>query len=512
MKMVKKKASDWESDMSERLGHILISQGAIDADKLDFCLNVQKNNGGEAIGKVLKHYDFINEEQIARALAQQVGWDLYEGDYTVDSQMAALLGMDFLREHMVFPVWEKGESAFVMSRTDDMAATDHIQARLKMKVRFYIAPEACLRQALDKFIVTQAACPRIDGELDKGPEFWFDRCLDLAIAKNATDIHIEPSQKAVEVRFRIDGILYFMDSLRLERLPRLVNVIFHRADVTVSDFGHFHDARFTRHHMDRTVDIRVSHIPSVKGSSLVLRLLDKDKAALDLTALGYGNAQWELIRAGLAKPEGITLVVGPTGCGKSTTLYAMLNYLKSISRKIVTIEDPVEMHLSLMTQVQTNDKRSVDFSNTVRAFMRHDPDIILVGEIRDQETAREAVRAAMTGHKVFATLHANRPVDAILRLHDLGVPYANLAGNLTMVIAQRLLRKISPEGGFKGRTVVSEVLSITEDVDGMVGEGAMMSLRKYLKASKEYMTMREDAVRLVDEGVTNIQEVERVLG
>lgn len=499
---------------AERLGNILIRQGVIDTQKLDFCLKVQKNNGGERIGRVLKHYDFISENQIAAALAEQVGWAVYDGEHLPDETAVDLFGLPFLMEHMAFPLSKDGQLVFLLSRCDDTNVTDMIQFKLNRKIDFYIVSESKLRQSLENLALARLAKnnPLAQSSIEDNLSIWIDDHINQAIAQGATDIHIEPSQKAVEIRFRIDGMLCFIDSLRLLHLPRLVNIIFHKADVTVSDFGHFHDARFTHQYLNRSVDVRVSHIPSVNGSSIVLRLLDKGRAAASLASLGYGEHQWNLIQDNLNKPEGLTLVVGPTGCGKTTTLYAMINQLKSISRKIVSIEDPVEMHVPLVTQVQINDKREVTFNDTVRAFLRHDPNIILIGEIRDRQTAQEAIRAAMTGHKVFATIHANRPVDAILRLNDLGVPYTHLAGNLGMIITQRLVRRLSDIGGYRGRAAVAEVLLVDEKVEELIGAGDIALLRKLLREDSDYITMQQDALRLVKEGVTDLEEIRRVLG
>ena len=496
---------------SERLGNILVRKGLIDRAQLDFCLKVQKNNGGERLGKVLRHYDFIADKHVADALAQQIGWEVYAGEYIPDLAAVKLFGIDQLFEHMVFPLRSAEGPAFVLARADDIAMTDLIQSKFEAPVRFYIGPEDRLRSALEKILV-QGGPQDAPAQGEDGLLVWFEKHLNAAIMQGATDIHIEPSRKAVEMRFRVDGILRFRDALRLSHLPRLVNIIFHKAEVTVSDFGHFHDARFTHRHMDRDVDVRVSHIPALHGSSLVLRLLDRSRSALALTDLGYAPDHWELIRDNLIKPDGITLVAGPTGCGKTTTLYAMLNHIKDISRKIVTIEDPVEIASSLMSQVQINPKRGIHFHEAVRAFLRHDPDVILVGEIRDAQTAQETARAAMTGHKVFATLHANKPLDALLRLNDLGVSWAHLANNLGMVIAQRLVRRSCPLNGFQGRTVIAEVLDINEDMARLVGRGDIMGLKDHLTAQAGYRTLAADAQRLVSAGITTVEEVVRVLG
>ncbi len=546
LKMENSKPLSWVLNMSTpRLGHILLRQGLIDPDKLDFCLSIQRNNGGERIGKVLKHYNFVDEDHIAHALAEQVGWNVFREDYEADEPTVSLLGLEFIKQRMVFPARTQEGVVFILSRTDDLSTTDAIQAKFKGKARFCIAPELPLRKALEKLFPQDAKTENFSAD---DLVLLLEEFLNTAIAKRATDIHIEPSLKAVEVRFRIDGMLQFMAALPLERLPRLVNIIFHKAEVAVSDFGHFHDAHFTHCYLSGPVDVRVSHVPCVHGSSLVLRLLDKSKTSTPLMALGYDQRQYALIQQNLAKPEGMTLIIGPTGCGKTTTLYAILNHLKSLSRKVLTIEDPVEIPLPLMTQVQINDKRSITFANALRAFLRHDPNIILIGEIRDQETAQQAIRASMTGHRVFATVHANRPLDAVLRLNDLGVPYTHMAGHLTAIIAQRLVRQLCPlckaqcrvrisdllsderkyildgmievceaqgcshcEGGYKGRTVVSEILTIDTEVEILLGEGNISGLRRHLNKSRR-ASMFDDARRLIKEGQTDLREAMRVLG
>ena len=536
---------------NERLGHILLKQGIINSQKLDFCLSVQKNNGHHKIGQVLCHYEFVDEATVAKAISYQVGWKLFEGRYIPDEKMVDLFGLSFLVERMVFPVKEAGETIFVLSRIDDTQTTDEINQKLKRLNLFYVGVESSIRKALENLSKRQQKnIQQWDGIslIEERLNEWFEDCLTSAITQSASDIHIEPSSKVIEIRLRIDGILEFYQTLPLKCLPRLVNIIFHKTGVIVSDFGHFHDAKFLYQCSNRQIDVRVSHIPSVHGSALALRLLDKGRSVMSLSQLGYSPRLWKLIQENLKKPEGITLIVGPTGCGKTTTLYAILNHFKSLDCKILTIEDPVEIQLPLITQVQINEKRSIDFSSSVRSFLRHDPDIILIGEIRDELTAQEALRAAMTGHQIFSTLHTNRAFDAVLRLHDLGLPLTHMADHLSMIVSQRLVRKLCQEckeakklnrhqcsesqikyfndiepqvfvaygcdscrNGYVGQTVIAEVLPIDETISEFIAREDLISLKKFIKNSG-YPSMVDDARRLVAEGITSLEEVHRVLG
>ena len=531
----------------QRIGHILKEEGLINEQALDFCLSVQRNNAHERLGKVLKDYDFINDEQMVSALAKQAGWDVYNGDFEPASDMVQALGVDFMAKHMIFPAKDNAGVVFIMAFSDDMVATDIVQSKIKDKAHFMLAPEGVLRQEIDRISLFNPSREEHSNVRDHLPQ-WVEHCLKQAIKQGATDIHIEPSAKAVEVRLRIDGILHFYQVLPLNLQKRLVNIVFHKAEVTISDFGKFHDARFAYHQENMLVDVRVSHIPTVNGSSLVLRLLDKNRSLIALEGLGYPAALCAQIESMLVKPEGMTLVVGPTGCGKTTTLYAMLNALKSIERKVVTIEDPVEIHHALLTQVQANEKRDITFSNAVRAFLRHDPNIMLIGEIRDELTAKEAIRASMTGHKVFATLHAKGGMDAFLRLHDLGVPYAYMADNLHMVITQRLVRMLCPVcrqlkhnkdedgslliapyvkglndymvpigcaqcyGGYKGRSVIASVMDCDESMASLLLEGDIAALKDYIKAQGIAYSMATQVKSMIKQWETSPQEAVRVLG
>ncbi len=538
----------------ERLGELLLQKGLISVQQLEFCLTIHKNVPEKKLGHILKHYNLVSELDITRALASQVGWDFFQGDYVPDMESLKPFSLPFLTERLVYPLRFNSLPAFVLARTDDTQTTDTLHKAFKTNIHLMVSTEEDLHFALECLArdLNSKSNAFSAGLTDSGEENilnWFEELFKRAVAQGATDIHIEPSFHTVEIRCRIDGLLYFADSLRKEFLPRIVNIIFNKADVTISDFYNFHDARFSANVLGKEVDIRVSHIPSIHGSSLVLRLLDKGKTAIPLTQLGYAPYHWETIIRMLKKPNGIILVAGPTGCGKTTTLYAILNFLKSLSTKIITIEDPAEVQLSLITQVQIHEKRGIGFHEATRSFLRHDPDIILIGEIRDPETAQEALRASMTGHKVFSTLHTNTPLDALFRLKDLGVDPSEMANSLNGIITQRLLRKLCPYckvkiksseinldefkkkylweddqeifeekgcdkciDGFWGRTVVAEILSINDEIRTLIAEKKFHTIYQTIKADPQYIHLIKDAQRLVKEGITCVTEAVRVLG
>ncbi|MBF0485825.1 MAG: Flp pilus assembly complex ATPase component TadA [Candidatus Omnitrophica bacterium] len=541
---------------TERLGSILIKKGFLSADDLDFCLAVQSSSRGkggeERLGHILVHYNLAREEDVARALSEQVGWPFYDGEYVLNAEGARLIG-SVMKEGMIFPATVEDDLVFVVADPYDTRISDHV---------------AQLSSGGASFCVGRASAVSAAAALIANPE-WDNCCfssssfgqpvkdvhslafglLEAAAGMNATDIHIEPSEKAVEIRFRIDGLLRFHSSLALEDLPRLVNIFFHKAEISPGDFLRFHDARFEHGLRSQSLDIRLSHIPTVNGSSLVLRILDKARSALSLENLGYAPEHWQKILHAIRHPHGMVLLTGPTGCGKTTSLYSMLNYLKSISTKIVTVEDPVEMRIPLAAQAAVDLKKGHDFSSVTRAFLRHDPDIMLIGEIRDEMTAREAVRAAITGHKIFSTLHTNDTASAVLRLHDLGVHNSYIANTLLCVVAQRLVRKLCPFcreayevrvgdadeferaylteplqkvfrprgcahcfDGHHNRTVVAEILFVDDEIRFLIEQGLVNEITLRLKARKNHITMRNDAARLVREGIISLEEAIRVVG
>jgi type II secretory ATPase GspE/PulE/Tfp pilus assembly ATPase PilB-like protein len=544
----------------QEIGNILLSSKVVSKAQLEFALDIQKNTSpGQRLGRILKYYNFASDEDIAKALAKQVGWEYFDKKYILDIQKIEKIGLDFLIDRAFIPVESENELVFIFAYPFDTEATDLLVSLGLGDKERYIGSESVILSHLELF-----KNKKIKQEIDKkinllkergivGDELkgLLDELLNDAIIHNSTDIHIEPGEKISTIRFRIDGILYFKFCIPLEVHNNLINVVFSRAEITVSDFYRFHDARFQHNYSEHSVDIRVSCIPSVFGPALVLRLLDVNKTLITLPNLGFDALHFENISRIVRKPHGIIIITGPTGSGKTTTLYAVLNQLKDLSTKVLTIEDPVEIKMPLINQVQINEKQGISFAHATRAFLRHDPNIILIGEIRDPDTAQEAIRASITGHRVLSTLHTNTAVDSIYRLHDFGIDLSYIANGVLCVISQRLIRKLCPfcrkrvkvkkenmpesfkqlllgeneneirlfkagscehcQSGYKGRTVIAEILDFDEEIQDMVASGKLDQLRNKWR-EKAYLTLEQDAGTLLLKGLTSLEEAERILG
>ena len=543
----------------QEIGNILLNSRAITKEELQFALTLQKNiKPDQRLGRVLKYYNFASDEDIAKALAKQVGWRYFNKKYIVNLPIVEKIGLDILTDRVFLPVETEKGLCFVFAYPFDTEITDLLAHEGLHAKEFYIGSESAIRRRLE-LLKKQKKIKEIEKRISQiketgivGDELkeLLDELLDDAIIQNATDIHIEPEEKISTIRFRIDGILYFKFCIPLELHNNLINVVFSRAEITVSDFYKFHDARFEHNYSGHPVDVRVSCIPSIYGPALVLRLLDVNKTLITLEDLGFHKSHFDSIGKVISKPHGIIIITGPTGSGKTTSLYAILNQLKSISTKVITIEDPVEIKMPLINQVQINEKQGITFSHATRAFLRHDPNIILIGEIRDPDTAQEAIRAAITGHRVLSTLHTNTAVDSVYRLHDLGIDLSHIANSILCVISQRLIRKLcvfckrrvsvkrdnlpgffkrylkeeetevrvykakgcpNCQAGYRGRTVIAEVLCFDEDTRDMVSSGKLDLLRHKSK-EEGFIDLEQDAARLIREGITSLEEAERIAG
>ena len=542
-----------------KIGEILINGKLINKEQLDLCLQAQKLNNKERLGAILKHYNFVDDFKIAEMIAKEIGWALYTDDFIPDYEVINQIGLDFFNKNQIYPVKNGNNTLFVVSYIDNVDITDYLRTELRInkesKELFAIGIEKDVRNALDILVLDESRknvsdqISEIKGNDEDKITTWLDNVINQAIITRSTDIHIEPTSKGSEVRYRIDGILKFICCVDKDYIKGIANVILNRCHANPGEYR-IQDGSFSHKlkNTTRVIDIRFSQVPSVFGPAIVLRLLDKVRASIALKSLGYSEHNWRLINQVLKKPHGIVLATGPTGCGKSTTLYGMLNHIKTIEKKILTIEDPVEMQHSLMTQLQIDNVQEVTFGKAIRAFLRHDPDIILVGEIRDQETAQEAVRASITGHQVFSTLHTNGPIEAILRLKDLGVAPANIASSLLAVVSQRLIRKLckhckktlnvqkikledneaaylvednqviyTPVGcdrcneGYWGRQVVAEVMILGEEIKDLIGKDHLGEIPRVLR-ERNHLTMKDNAADLISAGITSLEEAVRILG
>src|ERR1039457_6336181 len=438
--------------MLAQIGELLIRDNLISQVELDHCLEYKKMNPKDRLGSILQRLGFINHRELAICLAKQIGWKFFDDDYIPDYGSIERTGLDYFCTHQIFPLKNGGIPSFVVSFIDNVEITDFLKNTFGNNgVNFYIGTESDVRNALDLIILEQnrkKLLSEIESFKSEGIDSlasWLNGIINLAIITRSTDIHIEPTGRTTDIRFRIDGMLTTISCLKQEFIPKLANIILTKCKGNPCDYR-IQDGRFDHEFKDmsRSVDIRFSQIPTIHGPSIVLRLLDKARAAIPLESLGYSEHNRKLINQAIVVPHGLILVTGPTGSGKSTTLSAILNQIKSISKKIITIEDPVEITHSLMQQVEANHKQDLTFGRAIRAFLRQDPNIILIGEIRDKETAEESLRAANTGLQIFSTLHTNDPISAILRLKDLGVEAVNISSCLVAVVSQRLVRKLCP--------------------------------------------------------------------
>ncbi|MEM6274009.1 MAG: ATPase, T2SS/T4P/T4SS family [Myxococcota bacterium] len=529
----------------QRLGEMLLQSGLITPEKLELALNVQRRTH-ERLGFIIERLGFISPDDIARTVATQYGIPFVDLQglrlVEVDKDAIDKLSLDFCKRHTVLPVLKKGKPFLI---SEDILNTHGNDRALQLIGRRPIVLSTS--NAISTLLET-VAFGGVDGErivestrgqISKGElnEFlgWL---LGRAVLAGASDIHVEPAGPVSVIRFRVDGVLQPEISLPRERHDNLVNVLFGRSGIDLSDFQRLRDGRFSFKFAGRTLDVRFASSPTVEGPMVVMRILADTRSITKLDKLGHVDWNLRGMRELVRHPFGVILMVGPTGSGKTTTLYSLLASLNDTQKKILTVEDPVEIKLPSIQQIQCNEKAGVTFAKTIRGFLRQDPDIILVGEIRDEETAREAFRAANTGHLVLSTLHANSAVEAVARLVDLGLEPYRVADTMIGVIAQRLIRILcpkcsvpapvgrfrgvrepSPDGcehchgkGFVGRRVVAEVLQFTDPFRLLVH--AMKPATEMVAHAKSagFKPMLDNGRYLVTEGQTSIAECERVVG
>ncbi len=555
-----------------RLGDMLVQQNLITGEQLKFALDEQKRTGRK-LGRVLVESGFVTEEGISTGLSRQLGADFVDlKTFQPKPELIKLLPEAQARRHRAL-VLKEHDGMLVVGMADptDLAAFDELARVLKREIDLAVVTESQLLSAIDRVYRRTEEIQGLAKELtadmgDMPTEFGnilgltagaedapvvklLNTVFEEALKLRASDIHIEPQEKSLIIRFRIDGVLHIQTEADSKISTAVVLRLKLMSGLDISEKRLPQDGRFNIKLRSSPIDIRISTMPTQHGESVVMRLLAQNTGLLQLDKLHMPPKVLERFRHAIARPSGIVLVTGPTGSGKTTTLYAALNELNTPEKKIITVEDPVEYRLPGLNQVQVHEKIDLSFSRVLRTALRQDPDIILLGEMRDQDTAEIGMRAAMTGHLVLSTLHTNDALSTPIRLLDMGVPRYMVALSIQMVLAQRLVRVIcencsSPytlaphehlwlkaelgervdnfqykhgqgcshcaNTGYQGRQAVYELLEMTNVLVEAANRG---DPNEFMQAGREQMggnTLRRDAIRLVVSGRTTVDEAMRI--
>ncbi len=553
-----------------RIGEILIHKKFATEDQVREAL-VKQNNFGLKIGETLIKLGYLSEDELLIALHLQLEYDIVEEDelLDLDSEIVKLIPEPFAVQNRVIAI-KATDDAIVVAMTDpeNIVIHDNLKKILHKKINPVLIGENTLTDTLERYYKSIRTTSQVEDAVD-GFEFvavdedeneiTIDtkgdadapvvRLLNIiiteAIKSYSTDIHIEPLTKQTCIRYRIDGALREVMSSPIGLHSGIVSLVKVMSKLNIAERRLPQDGHISLKTAMKSVDVRVSIIPTVTGEKVVMRLLDKGEFGFSLTTLGFTNKNLELFRKWIHRPYGITIVSGPTGSGKSTTLHAALKEIKDVETNIVTVEDPVEYRLDGVSQIETNAKIGLTFSSALRHVLRQDPDIVLIGEIRDAETADIAVKFSLTGHLVFTTLHANDAPSTITRLLDIGIPAYLVASSLNLVMAQRLVRKICPHcktdyepsehdlhdagiseeeakninfkygkgcvhcdnTGYSGRTGIFEMLEVTSEIRQLIFEGKNQDVIREAAMENSMYSLHYEALQKMKDGITTIKEV-----
>ncbi len=550
-----------------RLGERLVNEGYITPDQLSIALTEHKRNG-QKLGEILVSLGFVNVEVVREAVGSFVGYaSMSLKEVVPDPKSLSLISETFAHNYQLMPISIKDNILKVaMSNPGDILVLDKLRRHLqnpKIQVEPVLVVESEIQNAIDNYYGYELSIEGILKELETGQadvasisannEYsqpmvrLVDNLLTDAVKRNASDIHFEPEEDYIRIRYRIDGVLQEIRLLHKMFWSGLVVRLKVLSELDLTEQRIPQDGRMTLIVHGRRIDFRVSSLPGTHGENFVLRILDREKGIVPLDALGLDKDSYDELKIMMGRPTGIMLVTGPTGSGKTTTLYSILNELNDIGVNIMTLEDPVEYPMSLIRQTPVNEEIGMGFAAGIKSLLRQDPDIILIGEIRDAETAEMSLRAAMTGHQVFATLHTNSAIGAIPRLLDIGVSRSIMSGNLIGIVAQRLARKLckhckeryEPEEfekqllsisdgdgsqlykakgcdkcngvGYKGRLAVLETMRFTTEMDELLLEGASQHAILEKAIENGFSTMAQSGIRWVKQGETTLEEISRVV-
>lgn len=556
--------------VKKKLGEVLIEKGVLTDDQLRIAL-LELKSTKKLLGTVLIDLGFVTDSIIRDALSEntgQRGVDLTNA--VLDADSIKIVPQDLARRFMILPLsYDKAAKSLVLAMADtfNIVALDQVRALNggDLQITPVLGSEADIVRIIEQFYGFELSIDGILKEIETGEldleslqinddEYshpmvrLINALLADAVQLGASDIHFEPEEAFLRIRYRIDGVLRQVRSLHKSYWPAMVVRMKVISNMNIAESRAPQDGRISMSLVGRQIDFRVAAQPTTWGENFVLRVLDRKKGIVAMDQLGLSEDNLNLLRLMLARPEGIILVTGPTGSGKTTTLYSILNNINTVGVNIMTMEDPVEYPMTMIRQSSVNESVKMGFGEGIRSMMRQDPDVILVGEIRDHVTAEMAFRAAMTGHQVFSTLHTNSAVGAIPRLLDIGILPDVIAGNLIGVVAQRLIRKLcthckkavvagdlekallgvsdqtapitiyTPVGcdkcdhqGYKGRNSVIEILKVNGDMDDLIARRASVRDMLSLAKSQGFSPIADDASRRVLDGSTSLDEIGRVV-
>lgn len=555
----------------KQLGEILLDEGLVTEGQLMAALDEQLVRG-QSLGRTLVEIGVLTEGQLVAALARQVGMAFVDlDDYPVDRAAVSMVPAALCRRYTVLPVGFQ-DGALVLATADpgNVVAVDDVRTVSGMTVLPIVATFENLTRAIDRFC-------RADGEMEdlssafeeeQAPQDvdlsrvgdvveddapivrYVNLLVTQAISDRASDIHIEPTEHDLRVRYRIDGVLHEMQRSPKQIQGGVISRVKILSDIDIAERRKPQDGRMSVTHNGRKIDLRVATLPTVWGEKIVMRILDNSTASLDLRDLAFLEHNYATYREAYTKPYGMILVTGPTGSGKSTTLYATLNAVSRPEINVITVEDPVEYRLAGINQVQVNPKAGLTFAGALRSILRSDPDVVLLGEIRDHETAQIAIEAALTGHLVLSTLHTNDAPSAVTRLVEMGIEPFLVGSALDAVVAQRLARRLCekckepyvptetelisarfpwvpgealpelfrPEGcvacsrtGYRGRVALHEVMRVTEDIERHAVARSSSAEIAATAREQGMITLRDDGWQKVVLGQTSIEEILRVV-
>ncbi len=572
--------------MPSQIGELLIKENFITGEQLDAALKHQRQHGGR-LGSILINLGYVQDDDITSVLSRQYGVPSINLAYfEIDPGVIKLIPVETAQKYMIVPLSRVGSTLTIATADPtNVFAMDDIKFMTGFNVEPVVATEASILEALEKYYGTPHAIElkKVYEEIAQGDKDSFELDLEAAaedeekvsidelqrsseeapiiklvnlilsesLKKGASDIHIEPYEKDFRIRFRIDGILYNIMSPPLRLKDAITSRIKIMAKMDISEKRLPQDGRIkirtTFNGKKKEIDYRVSTLPTLFGEKLVLRILDRDNLPLDMSRLGFEEISLKRVEAGILKPYGMVLVTGPTGSGKTSTLYSALNRLNTPETNIMTAEDPVEYNFRGINQVQIKEQIGLTFAAALRSFLRQDPNIILVGEIRDFETTEIAIKAALTGHLVLSTVHTNDAPSTISRLLNMGIEPFLVATSVHLICAQRLIRKICAEckteiktppqtlinvgfsaeeakniqtfkgegcktcngTGYKGRVGLYEVMDVTEEIQELILVGASAREIKRKAVEEGMLTLRHSGLTKIKAGVTTLDEVLR---